>query len=67
MRAVARRSSVRRLSASPSASGNCCKGPTIGRQTFGVMSFTVVDDRIVAIESLNDPHRLRELDLSAIA
>ncbi|HEX6391144.1 MAG TPA: RNA polymerase sigma factor SigJ [Solirubrobacteraceae bacterium] len=39
---------------------------TVGRQTFAVMSFTVVDDRIVAIEALNDPERLRKLDLSAL-
>lgn len=40
---------------------------TIGeRQTFAVMSFAVVGDRIVAIEALSDPERLRALDLSAL-
>lgn len=39
---------------------------TIGKQTFSVLSFTVVDDQIVAIEALSDPYRLRELDLTGI-
>jgi RNA polymerase sigma factor (sigma-70 family) len=33
---------------------------------FAVMGFTVVDGRIVAIDSLSDPERLRELDLTAL-
>jgi RNA polymerase sigma-70 factor (ECF subfamily) len=40
---------------------------TIGSQTFSVLSFTVVDDRIVAIEALSDPVRLAKLDLSALS
>jgi hypothetical protein len=30
------------------------------------MGFTVVGDRIVAIDSLSDPERLRELDLTVL-
>jgi RNA polymerase sigma factor (sigma-70 family) len=33
---------------------------------FAVMGFTVVDDRIVAIDALADPDRLRELDLTVL-
>jgi RNA polymerase sigma factor (sigma-70 family) len=33
---------------------------------FSVMGFTVVGDRIVAIDSLSDPERLRELDLTVL-
>jgi RNA polymerase sigma factor (sigma-70 family) len=32
-----------------------------------VLAFTVVDDRIIAIDAVTDPHRLEELDLSALA
>jgi RNA polymerase sigma-70 factor (ECF subfamily) len=35
-------------------------------QTFSVMSFTVTNGRIVAIDVLVDPERLRRLDLSAL-
>jgi RNA polymerase sigma factor (sigma-70 family) len=40
---------------------------TIGRQTFSVLSFTVVEDRIVAIDALADPGRLRDIDVSALS
>jgi RNA polymerase sigma factor (sigma-70 family) len=33
---------------------------------FAVMGFTVVDDRIVAIDALSDPDRLSELDLTVL-
>jgi RNA polymerase sigma-70 factor (ECF subfamily) len=35
-------------------------------EVVSVMGFTVVDDRIVAIDVLADPDRLRELDLTAL-
>ena len=35
-----------------------------GRSPFSVMAFTVTDGRIVAIDALADPERLRQLDLS---
>jgi RNA polymerase sigma factor (sigma-70 family) len=38
---------------------------TIGGKPFSIMGFTVVDGRIVAINSLVDPDRLAELDLTA--
>jgi RNA polymerase sigma-70 factor (ECF subfamily) len=34
---------------------------------FSVMAFTVVGGRIVAIDAIADPERLRELDLTALA
>jgi hypothetical protein len=33
---------------------------------FSVMAFTVRDGKIVAIDSLSDPTRLRQLDLAAL-
>jgi hypothetical protein len=33
---------------------------------FSVMGFTVVGGRIVAIDALSDPERLRELDVSVL-
>jgi hypothetical protein len=33
---------------------------------FSVMGFTVVGGRIVAIDALSDPERLRELDLTVL-
>jgi RNA polymerase sigma factor (sigma-70 family) len=38
----------------------------IGGQPVAIMGFTVVDDRIVAINSLADPERIAQLDLSGI-
>jgi RNA polymerase sigma factor (sigma-70 family) len=38
---------------------------TIGGRAFSIMGFTVVDGRIVAINSLVDPERIAELDLTA--
>jgi RNA polymerase sigma factor (sigma-70 family) len=35
-------------------------------QPFSVMAFTVVGGRIVAIDALSDPERLRELDLTVL-
>ncbi|MDQ3632759.1 MAG: RNA polymerase subunit sigma-70 [Actinomycetota bacterium] len=35
-------------------------------EVVSVMGFTVIDDRIVAIDVLADPDRLRELDLTAL-
>ena len=32
-----------------------------------VLAFTVAGDRIVAIDAVTDPHRLEEIDLSALA
>src|SRR3954454_2235739 len=37
-----------------------------GGRPFSVMGFTVVDGRIVAIDGLADPERLRELDLTIL-
>jgi RNA polymerase sigma-70 factor (ECF subfamily) len=37
-----------------------------GGQLFSVMGFTVADGRIVAIDALGDPERLRELDLTVL-
>jgi RNA polymerase sigma-70 factor (ECF subfamily) len=37
-----------------------------GGRPFAVMGFTVVDDRIVAIDALADPERLRALDLAVL-
>jgi hypothetical protein len=39
--------------------------PPDGRP-FSVMAFTVANDRIVQIDALADPERLRALDLSAL-
>jgi RNA polymerase sigma factor (sigma-70 family) len=36
------------------------------QRVFSVMGFTVVDGKIVAIDVLGDPDRLRELDLTAL-
>jgi RNA polymerase sigma factor (sigma-70 family) len=37
-----------------------------GGRPFSVMGFTVVGDRVVAIDALSDPERLRELDLTVL-
>jgi RNA polymerase sigma-70 factor (ECF subfamily) len=37
-----------------------------GGQPFSVMGFTVAGGRIVAIDSVSDPARLRELDLAVL-
>jgi RNA polymerase sigma factor (sigma-70 family) len=37
-----------------------------GGRLFSVMGFTVADGRIVAIDALGDPDRLRELDLTVL-
>jgi RNA polymerase sigma factor (sigma-70 family) len=37
-----------------------------GGRPFAVMGFTVVGDRVVAIDALSDPERLRELDLTVL-
>jgi RNA polymerase sigma-70 factor, ECF subfamily len=37
-----------------------------GGRLFSVMGFTVADGRIVAIDALGDPERLRELDLTVL-
>src|SRR5438093_3853705 len=39
---------------------------TIGARLFSVMGFTVTNGKIVALDVLADPERLRELDLSAL-
>jgi RNA polymerase sigma-70 factor (ECF subfamily) len=38
----------------------------VASEPFSIMGFTVADDRIVAIDALADPARLRRLDLSAV-
>src|ERR687887_602686 len=48
----------------PSAAAGVVVAPR-GR-LFAVMGFTVVDGRIVAIDSLGDPDRLRELDVPVL-
>lgn len=37
-----------------------------GGQPFSVMGFTVVGGRIVEIDAITDPERLRELDLAVL-
>jgi RNA polymerase sigma-70 factor, ECF subfamily len=37
-----------------------------GGRPFSIMGFTVVGDKIVAIDALSDPERLRELDLTLL-
>ena len=37
-----------------------------GGRPFSVMGFTVAGGRIVAIDALADPERLRELDLTVL-
>lgn len=39
---------------------------TVRSQPFAVMSFTVVDDRIVSIDALGDPARITALDLTSL-
>jgi RNA polymerase sigma factor (sigma-70 family) len=39
---------------------------TVGGELFSVMSFTVTDGRIAAIEILSDPERLTAIDLTAL-
>jgi RNA polymerase sigma-70 factor (ECF subfamily) len=39
---------------------------TVEGQPFAVMAFTVSNGRIVAVEALNDPDRLRQLDLPVL-
>jgi RNA polymerase sigma-70 factor (ECF subfamily) len=36
-------------------------------RVFAVLGFTVVDDRIVAIDALSDPDRLAELDVTFLS
>jgi RNA polymerase sigma-70 factor (ECF subfamily) len=47
---------------------NGAAGVVVARsgEPFSVMGFTVVGDRIVAIDSLSDPERLRDLDLTVL-
>jgi RNA polymerase sigma-70 factor, ECF subfamily len=47
---------------------NGAAGVVVAREgrLLAVMAFTVVGDRIVAIDALNDPDRLRRLDVSAL-
>ena len=40
---------------------------TIAERVVAIMDFTVVDDRIVAIDALADPERLSQLDLPALS
>jgi RNA polymerase sigma factor (sigma-70 family) len=45
------------------AAGVVVVGP--GERPFSIMAFTVVNDRIVAIDAIADPERLAQLDLTA--
>ena len=39
---------------------------TVNGHVVSILGFTVRDGRILAIDALADPDRLRELDLSAV-
>jgi RNA polymerase sigma-70 factor (ECF subfamily) len=39
---------------------------TVEGQPFAVMAFTVSNGRIVAVDALNDPDRIRQLDLPVL-
>jgi hypothetical protein len=39
---------------------------TVNGRPVSVIGFTVVDGKVVAIDALSDPERIRHLDLSAV-
>ena len=55
----------------PATASLCCErksaeGLATSRRPFSVMAFTIHGERIVQIDILRDPERLRQLDLSAV-